>query len=87
MKPGINASTLPELHIKVRDIFQTLDKCQLIQDADKILDEMSPAKLRELQDKDKSICDMKKSRKINIITDEKNVLRALLNYKGNDLHA
>ena len=73
-KQGTDASTLPELWVKVRDIFQTSDKEQLIQDADKILDEISPVKLRELQDKDKLICAMRKSKKFKVITDENNVL-------------
>ena len=85
-RPGIDASTLPELQVKVRDIFRMSDKWQLIQDAEKILEEMSPAKLRELQDKDKSICDMRRSKKFKVITDEDNMLRVSLNYKGSSLH-
>ena len=41
---------LPDLQIRVRDIFKTLDKCQLIMNAEKVLDSLDPAKLRELQD-------------------------------------
>ena len=41
---------LPDLKIRVRDIFKTLDKCQLIMNAEKVLDSLDPAKLRELQD-------------------------------------
>ena len=41
---------LPDLQIRVRDIFKTLDKHQLIMNAEKVLDSLDPAKLRELQD-------------------------------------
>ena len=41
---------LPDLQIRVRDIFKTLDKCQLIMNAEKVLDSLDPAKVRELQD-------------------------------------
>ena len=41
---------LPDLQIRVRDIFKTSDKHQLIMNAEKVLDSLDPAKLRELQD-------------------------------------
>ena len=41
---------LPDLQTRVRDIFKTLDKCQLIMNAEKVLDLLDPGKLRELQD-------------------------------------
>ena len=41
---------LPDLQIRVWDIFKTSDKCQLIMNAEKVLDSLDPAKLRELQD-------------------------------------
>ena len=41
---------LPDLQIRVRDIFKTSDKCQLIMNAKKVLDSLDPAKLRVLQD-------------------------------------
>ena len=37
---------LLNLQIGVRDIFKTLDKCQLIMNADKVLDSLDPAKQR-----------------------------------------
>ena len=40
---------LPDLQIRVRDILKTLDKCQLIMNAEKVLDSLEPAKLRELR--------------------------------------
>ena len=39
---------LPDLQIKVWDILKTSDKHQLITNAEKVLDELEPAKLREL---------------------------------------
>ena len=85
-KENADEPKLPELQIKVRDIFKTSDKWQLIQNADKILEELSPEKLRELQDKDQSICNMRRSRKFNVITDDKNILRVSLDYKGSSLN-
>ena len=41
---------LLDLQIRVRDIFKTSDKCQLIMNTEKGLDSLDPAKLRELQD-------------------------------------
>ena len=43
---------LPDLQIRVRDILKTSDKCQLIMNAEKVLDSLDPVKLRELQDRD-----------------------------------
>ena len=54
---------LPDLQIKVRDIFETSDKRQLIRNAEKVLDDLEPAKLRELQNTDQSINNLKNSRK------------------------
>ena len=54
---------LLDLQIKVWDIFRTLDKCQLIKNAEKVLDDLEPAKLRELQNKDQSIINLKKLQK------------------------
>ena len=54
---------LPDLQIKVWDIFKTSDKRQLIRNAEKVLDDLEPAKLRELQDTDQSIVNLKNSRK------------------------
>ena len=41
---------LQDLQIRVWDIFKTLDKCQLIMNAEKVLDSLDSSKLRELQD-------------------------------------
>ena len=54
---------LPDLQIKVQDIFKTLDKQQLIRNAEKVLDDLEPAKLRELQNTNQSIINLKNSRK------------------------
>ena len=43
---------LPVLQVKVWDIFKTSDKHQLIRNTEKVLDDLEPAKLRELQNKD-----------------------------------
>ena len=58
---------LPDLQIKVWDIFKTSDKHQLIKNVEKVLDDLEPAKLRELQNKDQSIINLKNSRKQSII--------------------
>ena len=78
---------LPDLQIKVRDIFKTSDKQQLIRNAEKVLDDLEPAKLRELQNTDQSIINLKNSRKQSIITDKNNILRMKVNYKGDILEA
>ena len=78
---------LPDLQIRVRDIFKTLDKCQLIMNTDKVLDSLDPAKLRELQDTDQSIIDLKNSRKQSVIADNNNILRIKVDHKGDTLEA
>ena len=78
---------LPDLQIRVRDIFKTLDKCQLIMNADKVLDSLDPAKLKELQDTDQSIIILKKSRKQSVIADNNNILRIKVDHKGDTLEA
>ena len=78
---------LPDLQIRVRDIFKTSDKCHLIMNAEKVLDSLNPAKLRELQDKDQSIVNLKNSRKQSVIADNDNVLRIKVDHKGNTLEA
>ena len=50
---------LPDLQIKVWDIFKTSDKRQLIRNAEKVLNDLKPAKLRELQNTDQSIINLK----------------------------
>ena len=42
---------LPDLQRKVWDIFKILDKHQLIRNTEKVLDDLEPAKLRELQNR------------------------------------
>ena len=69
---------LPDLQIKVRDIFKILDIHQLIMNAEKVLDELEPAELRELQNQDQSIINLKNSRKQSIIADTDNILLDLL---------
>ena len=54
---------LPDLQTRVRNIFKTSDKCQLIKNAETVLDTLEPAKLRELLDQDQSIINLKNSRK------------------------
>ena len=78
---------LPDLQIKVQDIFKTSDKHQLIRNAEKVLDDLEPAKLRELQNKDQSIINLKNSRKQSIMADEDNILRMKVDYKGGVLEA
>ena len=78
---------LPDLQIRVRDILKTLDKCHLIMNAEKVLDSLDPAKLRELQDRDQSIINMKKSRKQSVILDKNNILRMKVDHKGDILEA
>ena len=78
---------LPDLQIRVRDTFKTLDKCQLIMKADKVLDSLDPTKLRELQDTDQSIINLKNSRKQSVIADNNNILRIKVDHKGNTLEA
>ena len=78
---------LPDLQIKVQDIFKTLNKCQLIMNAEKVLDTLEPAKLRELQNQDQSIINLKNSRKQSVITDKDNILRMKVDHKGDILEA
>ena len=78
---------LPDLQIRVRDILKTSDKCQLIMNAEKVLDSLDPAELRELQYRDQSIINMKKSRKQSVIADNNNILRMKVDHKGNILEA
>ena len=78
---------LPDLQIKVRDIFKTSDKHQLIMKAEKVLDELEPAKLRELQNRDQSIINLKNSRKQSVIVDKDDILRMKVDYKGDILEA
>ena len=78
---------LLELQIRVRDIFKTSDKCQLIMNAEKVLDSLDPAKLRELQDRDQSIINLKNSRKQSVIADNNSVLKMKVDHKGNMLEA
>ena len=78
---------LPDLQIKVWDIFKALDKCQLITNVEKVFDELEPAKLRELQNQDQSIINLKNSRKQSLTADKDNVLRMKVDYKGDILEA
>ena len=78
---------LPDLQIKVQDIFKTSDKRQLIKNAEKVLNDLEPAKLRELQNTDQSFINLKNSRKQSIIADKDNILRMKVNYKGDILEA
>ena len=78
---------LLDLQIKVWDIFKTWNKWQLIRNAEKVLDDLEPAKLRELQNMDQSIINLKNSRKQSIIADKDNILRMKVDYKGDILEA
>ena len=78
---------LPDLQIKVWDIFKTLDKHQFITNAKKVLDELEPAKMRELQNQDQSIINLKNSRKQSVIADKDNILKMKVDYKGDILEA
>ena len=78
---------LPDLQIRVWDIFKTSDKCQLIMNAEKVLDSLDPAKLRELQNQDQSIINLKNSRKQSVIADNDNILKMKVNHKGDTLEA
>ena len=78
---------LLDLQIKVQDIFKTSDKHQLITNAEKVLDELEPVKLRELQNQDQSIINLKNSRKQSVIADKDNILRMKVDYKGDILEA
>ena len=78
---------LPDLQIKVQDIFKTSDKRQLIRNTEKVLDDLEPAKLRELQNKDQSIINLKNCRKQSVIVDKDYILRMKVDYKGDVLEA
>ena len=78
---------LLDLQIRVRDIFKTSDKHQLIMNTEKVLDLLYPAKLRELQDRDQSIINLKNSRKQSVIADNDNILRMKVDHKGDTLEA
>ena len=78
---------LLDLQIRVRDIFKTSDKCQLIMNIEKVLDSLDPAQLRELQDRDQSIINLKNSRKQSVIVDNDSILRMKVDHKGNTLEA
>ena len=78
---------LPDLQIRVRDILKTSDKYQLIMNAEKVLDSLNPIKLRELQDRDQSIINLKNSRKQSVIADNDNILRKKVNREGDTLEA
>ena len=78
---------LLDLQIRVRDILKTLDKCQLIMNAEKVLDSLDPVKLRELQDRDQSIINLKNFRKQSVIADNNNILRMKVDHKGDTLEA
>ena len=53
----------------------------------KVLDELEPAKLRELPNQDQSFINLKTSRKQSVIADKDNVLRMKVDYKGDILEA
>ena len=78
---------LPDLQIRVRDILKTLDKCQLTMNAEKVLDSLDPVKLKELQDRDQSIINLKNFRKQSVIADNNNILRMKVDHKGDTLEA
>ena len=78
---------LPDLQIRVRDIFKMSYKCQLIISAEKVLDSLEPATLRELQDKDQSIINLKNSRIQCIKADKDDILRMKINHKGQTMEA
>ena len=69
---------LPDQQIRVRDIFKTLNKCQLIMNAEKVLDSFDPAKLRDLQDRDQCIINLKNFRKQSVIADNHNILSGVV---------
>ena len=54
---------------------------------DKVLDSLDPVKLRELQETDQSIINLKNSRKQSVIADNNNILMIKVDYKGNTLEA
>ena len=70
-----NTTRLPELQVRVRDIFKTSDKRQLIRNANDILESLNPTKPQELQDNDPSITNLQRNRKTSVKADKKNILR------------
>ena len=76
-----------QLTLKLLDVFKTSDKCQLITNAEKVLDTLEPAKLRELQNQDQSIINLKNSRRQSVIADKDNVLRMKVDHKRDILEA
>ena len=78
---------LLDLQIKVWDTFKTSDKQQLIRNVEKVIDDLEPAKLRELQNTDQSIINLKNSRKQSVTADKDNILRMKVDYKGDILEA
>ena len=55
--------------------------------AEKALDSLDPVKLRELQDRDQSIINLKNFRKQSFIADNNNILRMKVDHKGDTLEA
>ena len=53
--------------------------------AEKVLDTLEPAKLRELQNQDQSIISLKNSRKQSVIADKDNINRMKVDHKGDIL--
>ena len=78
---------LPDLQIRVMDILKTSDKCKLIMNTEKVLDLLDPVKLRELQDRDQFIINLKNFRKQSVIADNNNILRMKVDHKGDTLEA
>ena len=54
---------------------------------EKVLDSLNPIKLRELQDRNQSIINLKNCRKQSVIADNDNILRMKVNHKGDALEA
>ena len=50
--------------------------------AKKVLDTLKPVKLRELQNQDQFIINLKNSRMQSVVGDKDNVLRMKVDYKG-----
>ena len=80
---------LPDLQIRVRDIFKTLDKCQLIMNAEKVLEpgickteRASGQRLvhRQPEKFQKAKCD-------SVIADKNNILRMKVDHKGDTLES
>ena len=82
-----DTARLPELQVRVQDIFKVSDKRQLIRNANDILESLNPAKLRELQDSDPSIMNLQRNRKASIKADKNNILRYAVDIKGETIQA